>query len=77
MPITTSSPLNRLQELKDEIANLEKAAIQELTERRNNIRQELASVDAEIAKLRGKSSPVKTGAGRFVTLLHLKELLTS
>lgn len=78
----TSSSLDRIQQLKAEIATLEQAAVQELMDRRNALAQELASVDAEIAKLTGK--PVQEKRGRAsqpkaptknIPLQELKELL--
>jgi predicted nucleic acid-binding Zn-ribbon protein len=80
MPNTSS--LDRIQQLKTEIANLEQAAIQELMDRRNTLTHELATIDAEIAKLTGKpvqekkarSTQPKT-PGKSLPLQELKELL--
>jgi len=82
MPTTNS--LDRIQQLKAEIANLEQLAIQELMDRRNALTHELATVDAEIAKLTGKpvqekktrSAQPKT-AGKSLPLQELKELLAA
>jgi hypothetical protein len=78
----TTSSLERLNQLKAEIASLEQAAIQELMERRNDLSRELAAIDAELAKLTGKpvedkkiraTGPVTTG--RNIPLQELKEEL--
>ena len=53
--MATNTSLERIEQLKAEIASLEQAAIQELMDRRNSLTHELATVDAEIAKLTGKS----------------------
>ena len=82
MPATTS--LERLLQLRAEIASLEQSAIQELMERRNALSRELATVDAEIAKLTGNpiekkktrsSSPTSTP--KNLPLQELKELLAA
>jgi hypothetical protein len=82
MPTTNS--LERIQQLKAEIASLEQSAIQELMERRNNLSRELATVDAEIAKLTGKAvegkrtrSASPASAGKNIPLQELKELLAN
>jgi hypothetical protein len=78
----TSSSLDRIQQLKAEIATLEQAAVQELMDRRNNLAQELATVDAEIAKLTGKPVQDKRTRGsqpkaptKNIPLQELKDLL--
>lgn len=78
----TTSSLERIQQLKAEIASLEQAAIQELMERRNTLTHELATVDAEIARLTGKPVEAKKtrssapkAAGASLSLQELKELL--
>ena len=83
MPTPTSS-FERIQQLKAELASLEQAAIQELMERRNNLSRELATVDAEIAKLTGKQVEGKKGRsaaqrspGRNIPLQELKEELAA
>jgi hypothetical protein len=80
MPSTTS--LDRIQQLKSQIAKLELAAIQELKERRAAITHELATVDAEIAGLTGKpveGAKARTPAspGRNIPLRQLKEELAA
>lgn len=82
MPATSS--LERLQQLKAEIASLEQAAIQELMERRNNLSREMAVVDAELAKLTGKPVEGKkprasdsASTGRNIPLQELKEELAT
>jgi hypothetical protein len=57
--MANNTSLERIEQLKAEIASLEQAAIQELMDRRNSLTHELATVDAEIAKLTGKSVPEK------------------
>ena len=81
MPATTSS-LDRIQQLKAEIASLEQTAIQELMEKRNALSRELAAVDADIAKLTGKSAEEKkqrtpASPGRNIPLQQLKEELAA
>lgn len=77
-----TSSLDRIQQLKAEIASLEQAAIQELMDRRNGLTNELASVDAELARLTGKTvdarKPRAAGVkqiGKSLPLQELKELL--
>ncbi|MEA3210178.1 MAG: hypothetical protein QOE70_3235 [Chthoniobacter sp.] len=81
MPNATS--LERIQQLKAEIASLEQAAIQELMERRNSLSAELASVDTEIARLTGKPVEARKpratapkAVGKSLPLQELKELLS-
>lgn len=81
--MSSNSSLDRIQQLKAEIASLEQAAIQELMERRNNLSSELAAIDAELARLTGKpAAEKKTRAPRAaaapaknIPLSELKELL--
>lgn len=82
--MATTSSLERIQLLKAEIASLEQAAIQELMDRRNALTHELATVDAEIAKLTGKPVEAKKGRaiqpkspGKSLPLQELKELLAA
>jgi chromosome segregation ATPase len=78
-----SASQERINQLKAEIAKLEQTAIQELIDRRNSITRELATVDAELAKLTGKplegkkprSAPAHAASGRNVPLSQLKEEL--
>ena len=79
---TTS--LDRIAQLKAEITKLEQGALQELMERRNALSHDLATVDAEIAKLTGKSVQSKAArstapkpAGKSPSLQELKELLAN
>jgi hypothetical protein len=73
----------RIEQLKAEIAALEQAAIQELRDRRANIIRDLATVDAELAKLTsepvGGSKPPLSGSseGRNIPLQQLKEELAA
>jgi hypothetical protein len=73
---------DRIDQLKTQLASLEKAAVQELIDRRKNIVLELATVDAQIAKLTGK--PVKekiprtpASHGRNISLQQLKDELAA
>jgi len=82
--MATISSLERIQQLKAEIANLEQAAIQELMDRRNALTHELAAIDTEIAKLTGKPVQEKKtravqskGPGKSLPLQELKELLAA
>ena len=81
MPTLTTSQ-DRIDQLKAEIARLEQAALSELIEKRNRLSHELATVDAEIAKLNGRPVGEKKGRsaapaspGRNIPLSELKELL--
>ena len=83
MPTTTTS-LDRINQLKAEIANLEQSAISELMERRNSLSHELAAVDVELAKLTGKPlegkkprSASPASPGKNIPLQELKELLAA
>jgi hypothetical protein len=80
----TTSSIERIQQLKAEIASLEQTAIQELMERRNQLSREIATVDGELAKLTGKTVEVKkTRAAaasvppRNIPLQELKEELAA
>ena len=68
--MSTTSSLDRITDLKAQIATLEKNALSELMEKRNRLSHELASVDAEIAKLTGK--PVEAKKPRAGSLKALK-----
>ena len=80
---TTSSSLDRITDLKAQIAALEKNAIQELTDKRNRLSRELAAVNAEIANLTGKpvegKKPRATSskALKNPSLQELKEVLAA
>jgi len=72
------SSFDRLQQLQAEVAKLQQAAVHELMDRRHAITRELAAVDSEIAKLKGKPGQgKKTGPGQIVSLLELKEMLAA
>ena len=80
----TISSLDRIAELKAQIATLEQSAIQELMEKRNTLSRELAVVDAEIARLTGKPVEGKKpravtskASGKSPSLQELKELLSA
>lgn len=79
-----SSSLDRITELKAQIATLEQSAIQELMEKRNTLSHELAAVDAEIARLNGKPAGAKKprsispkASGKSPSLQELKALLAA
>lgn len=78
------SSIERIADLKAQIASLEQGAIQELMEKRNGLSAELAAVDAEIARITGK--PVEGKKARAITakapgkspsLQELKEIIAA
>jgi septal ring factor EnvC (AmiA/AmiB activator) len=76
--------IDRIQELKAEIASLEQSALNELKQRRDSLAEELIAIDAEIAHLSGKPaeskrSRARTGKriGKSLPLQELKELLAA
>ena len=77
----STTSLDRITDLKAQIAALEKNAIQELKDKRDSLSRELAAVDAEIAQLTGK--PVqgkKDGSSKVLknpSLQELKEILAA
>ncbi len=82
--MSNTSSVDRIQKLKAEIAQLEQAALQELMDRRNALTNEIATVDAEIARLTGKPVEAKKArpsapkpAGKSLPLQELKELLAA
>ena len=76
-----SASLSRIQELKAQIAQLEKQSIQELREKREAIVKEMAEIDTQLAELTGAPAEKKTRAtaapGRSIPLSELKELLAA
>ncbi len=75
--MSTTSSLDRITDLKAQIATLEKNALQELREKRNSLSRELANVDAEIAHLTGKPADGKkpsTGSSKVLKSPSLQEL---
>ena len=77
-----STTLTTIEDLKAQIASLEKNALQELMEKRNTLSHELSTVDAEIAKLRpveGKKTHavVAKATGKSPSLQELKALLAA
>ena len=80
---TTSSSLDRITDLKAQIAALEKTALQELMDKRNSLSHQLASVDAEIARLTGKpveGKKPRASASKVLkspSLQELKEILAA
>lgn len=82
--MSNSSSLQRIEDLKAEIASLEQAAISELKERRNALARELSSIDSQLAALTGKPLEAKPShsrapktAGKSLPLQELKELLAN
>jgi len=79
----TTTTLDRISDLKAQIAALEKNALQELMEKRNTLSHELAAVDAEIARLSGKPAETKkpratsTKVLKSPSLQSLKEILAA
>ena len=80
----TTTSLDRIAQLKAEIAKLEQGALQELMDRRNALSHELATVDAEIVKLTGKSAQAKPArstesktVGKSPSLQELKVMLAN
>lgn len=79
----STSALHRIQELKEQIAKLEGDALRELRQRRDALAKEIASVDAELAKLSGEAAPAKKGPrkakaqtpSQTTTLPELQQLL--
>lgn len=49
-----TSSLDRISELKAQIAALEKNALQELMDKRNKLSDEVAAIDEEISRLTGR-----------------------
>ena len=77
-----SSSHQRVAELKAQIATLEQGAIQELMDKRNALSHDLATVDAEIARLtgkpvEGKKARVSKPAGKSPSLQELKEIIAA
>lgn len=77
--MSNSSALARIEELKAQIANLENQAVQELRVKRDAVAQELASLDAQIAKLTGKAPDSRKAkpTGKSPSLQELKEMLAA
>jgi hypothetical protein len=81
--MSTTTSLTRIEDLKAQIATLEKNALQELMDKRNTLTHELATVDAEIAKLTGKpveGKKARAGSSKVLkspSLQELKEILST
>jgi hypothetical protein len=79
----STTTLTRIEDLKAQIATLEKSALQELMDKRNTLSHELSSVDAEIAKLTGKpveGKKARAGSSKALkspSLQSLKEILAA
>ena len=78
------SSIERIADLKAQIATIEQGAIQELMEKRNGLSADLAAVDAEIARLTGKPAEGKKAraitakpAGKSPSLQELKEIIAA
>ena len=76
------SSLERIADLKAQIAAIEQGAIRELTEKRNKLSRELVAVDAEIARLTGKPvegakarAAAPKSAGKSPSLQELKAII--
>ena len=74
------SASDKIQALKAQIAALEQQELTELKERRTALSTELASVDAELARVtgqptEGKKKRATTGPGLSLPLQELKDLL--
>ena len=81
-PYMSTTSLDRITELKAQIATLEKNALSELVEKRNRLSHELATVDGEIARLTGKTVKVSTAkapksVGKSPSLQELKEIIAA
>jgi len=76
-----SSSLSRIQELKAQIAQLEKEGIHELREKRKGIADEITAIDVQLGELTGvpveKKARATAAPGRSIPLLELKELLAA
>lgn len=81
--MSTTSSLDRITDLKAQIAALEKTALQELMDKRKSLSHQLASVDAEIARLTGKpveGKKPRASASKVLknpSLQELKEILAA
>ena len=78
------SSIERIADLKAQIASLEQGAIQELMEKRNALSAELAAVDAELARITGKPvegrkarATTAKPAGKSPSLQELKEIIAA
>jgi len=81
---TNLSSLDRIADLKAQIAAIEQGAIRELMEKRNTLSRELAAVDAEIARLTGKPvdgakprASAPKAAGKSPSLQELKAIIAA
>lgn len=80
----TTSSIERIADLKAQIAALEKNAINELMEKRTALSRDLAAVEAEIARLTGKpveGAKVRASApkiaGKTPSLQDLKAVIAA
>ncbi len=78
------SSIERIADLKAQIAAIEQGAMQELMDRRNTLSRELAAVDAEIARLTGKPVEARKtrvsapkAAGKSPSLQDLKGIIAA
>ena len=81
---TNLSSLDRIADLKAQIAAIEQGAIRELTEKRNTLARELAAVDAELARLTGRPAEgakprasAPKAAGKAPSLQDLKAIIAA
>jgi len=77
-----SASLSRIEELRAQIAQLEKEGIQELRAKRATLADEIASIDAQLIELTGGvpakgSGRAKAAPGRSIPLSDLKVLLAA
>ena len=79
---TNLSSLDRIADLKAQIAAIEQGAIRELVEKRNTLSRELVAVEAEIARLTGKPvdgvksrASAPKAAGKSPSLQELKAII--
>ncbi len=78
------SSLERIADLKAQIATLEHGAVKELTDKRATLMADLAAVDAEIARLTGKPVEARKTRmtavkpeGKSPSLQELKEIIAA
>jgi hypothetical protein len=81
---TNLSSLDRIADLKAQIAAIEQGAIRELVEKRNTLSRELVAVEAEIARLTGKPvdgakprASAPKAAGKSPSLQELKAIIAA
>jgi hypothetical protein len=78
----STNSFERIQQLKSQLAQTEQAALRELKDRREAITREIATVDADLAKLtgkpvEGKKPHIPASPVRNIPLAQLKEELSA